>query len=104
MNIYLEEFHRAKGLSSVLKNTKVIRMHSVPEKLDLQISVSRIIRAVRERGIRVVYLNEYFSQKQIESIYRKLAISSYVEGLPQAINMPLYFAIFSTSSSSLRAS
>lgn len=74
LNVGLIEFSNQLGMKSLLSYglDRVIRVHSIGSEeigtLSMETAVRRYVRAVRERGVRVVYFNPYLLPVQNQSL------------------------------------
>ncbi len=80
--IFTVEFFEQKGLKEISSGLKVSRLHSVPEEIRVVEIVPRVIRAVKERNIRAVYLKNVDTDV-IESIRKEIIYSGFVNEKPE---------------------
>ncbi|MFH1415934.1 MAG: DUF5693 family protein [Elusimicrobiota bacterium] len=96
MKVCLTEFNHQKGFKEIVRGNRVVRFHRVPEKLTSETVVRRVMRAVRERGIRAVYIGEYACS---EKISKQLVSAGFIAGVPAGCDiskepeLPLFFTL-----------
>lgn len=87
LHLGLIEFNEQKGLATLTKllSYQAVRVHSIPskeaEKMTMDTALSRWVRAVQERNVRLVYLRPLTNQSALQGKDPLLANVKYVEQL-----------------------
>lgn len=81
IKLFTVEFSKQKGLKDIAIKSELVRLHSLPASLNDQKKIARAVRAVKERNIRAVYINEP-NQNLLNKINNILSEENYTLGDP----------------------
>ncbi|MFC2061960.1 DUF5693 family protein [Elusimicrobiota bacterium] len=87
IKVFSIEFAQQKGLKKLSSGLKLCRLHSIPENLMPGKMISRAVRAVKERGIRSIYLKSRRHEASIAELRSSIENQGYISGSPLGIEI-----------------